>query len=65
MNDVFSRIGEYTEVISNGVGSTSGSNEKKKRCLAACENQVGQKVTAPYKITSEENFARKFYLKNT
>ena len=36
MNEIFSRIGEYNEVIDQDALPSN----KKKKCLAACENQV-------------------------
>ncbi len=39
MNEIFSRLGEYNEVIEADADATSGQPQK-KRCLAACKNQV-------------------------
>jgi hypothetical protein len=40
MNEVFSRLGEYNEVLANDEETGSGETPVTKRCLAACENQV-------------------------
>ena len=41
MNEIFSRIGEYNEVIYHSPnGKSDTKTHEKKRCLAACENQV-------------------------
>ena len=40
MNEVFSRLGEYNEVIAADESAALDKEPKKKRCLAACRNQV-------------------------
>ena len=54
MNEIFSRLGEFNDVLhfnENGKASNykvSDKNAPRRKCLAACENQV---INLPYYLT--------------